>query len=188
MEKVYLDLSTLLRNFRQNGELFGDVPAKKLGNKAPWKARLRVVEGIITSCQILDNRDAVVNAGELALDTLYKLGPLNWEIVPDVREGSGQFPALNRARKSGALPGITDRVPPEPDPAPVHWPIPYRLMNITLKQMNETQWPRDYRLVYILVDGTRTSEKIAGMLAMSLSDVEQILGELQSMRIVDLNP
>ena len=74
VEKVYLDLSTILRNFHQNGELSGDVPAKKLGNKAPWKARIRVVEGIVTSCQILDNRDAVVNSGELALDALYKLG------------------------------------------------------------------------------------------------------------------
>lgn len=188
VEKVYLDLSTILRNFHQNGELSGDVPAKKLGNKAPWKARIRVVEGIIISCQILDNRDAIVNSGELALDALYKLGPLNWEVIPDPQEGSGKLPVLKPARKSGALPGVTDRISPEPDPVPAHAPVPYRLMNITLKQMNQTQWPRDFRLVYILVDGTRTSEKIASMLAMSLADVEQVLRELQSMRIIDLNP
>lgn len=189
VEKFYLDLQTILQRFHQTGELHGDVPAKKLGNKAPWKARLRIVEGSVTSCQILDNRDAVVNSGELALEALCKLGPLHWEVIPDPPEGSGKLPAIKPPRKSGTLPGLSERVPPPPsETAATRSPIPYRLVNITLKQMNETQWPRDYRLIYILIDGTRSSDKIASMLAMSLADVELILRELQSMRIIDLNP
>ena len=185
MEKFYLDLATILQNFRQNGELYADLPAKKLGNKAPWKAQLRVSEGTVITCQILDNRGTVVHAGDSALETLYKLGALNWEVVPDLLDGTGKLPALTPARKSGTLPPL----PPEPEPVPSPpSPVPYRLMNITLKQMNQTQWPRDYRLIYILVDGTRTTEKIASMLTMPLADVEQILHELQVMRIIDLNP
>jgi hypothetical protein len=188
VEKFDLDLATILQNFRQNGELHGDLPAKKLGNKAPWKALLGVVEGTVISCQILDNRGAVVNSGELALEALYKLGPLNWEVIPEPPEGTGKLPAFKPTRKSGALPASPTGTAPLPNPAPAQAPTPYRLMDITLKQMNQTQWPRDYRLVYILVDGTRTNEKIASMLAMPVSDVEQILRELQSMRIIDLNP
>ncbi len=188
VEKFYLDLATILQSFHQNGELHGDLPAKKLGNKAPWKALLSVVEGTVTSCQILDNRGAVVNSGELALEALYKLGPLNWEVIPDPLEGSAKLPAFKPTRKSGALPAPSTGTAPLPNPAPAQSPTPYRLMNVTLKQMNQTQWPRDYRLVYILVDGQRTNEKIASMLAMPIADVEQILRELQSMRIIDMNP
>ena len=188
VDKFYLDLATILQGFRQqNGDLYGDIPAKKLGNKTLWKAQLRVVEGTVISCQILDNLGAVVNSGEAALDALDKLGRLNWKVIPDPPEGSGPLPNLNPTRKSGALPRLPDRTTPAPDAEPIHSSVPYRLVNITLKRMNETQWPRDYRLVYILVDGTRTQEKIASMLVMPPADVERVLRDLQNMRIIDLN-
>lgn len=193
MEKFYLDLDLILQRFRQSGELHGIIPAKKLGNKSPWKAHLRVLEGKVISCQILDNRDAVVNSGELALDTLYKLGPLYWEIIPELPGGTGPLPAISPLKKpgSGNLPSGQQRVvqPPAPEPFPAQeGPIPYRLMNVTLRQMNQTQWPRDYRMVYILIDGTRPSTTIARMLALPLADVEQILHELQRMRIIEMKP
>ncbi|HEY3993893.1 MAG TPA: hypothetical protein VGM01_13585 [Ktedonobacteraceae bacterium] len=192
MEKFYLDLATILQKFRQNGELSADLPAKKLGNKAPWKAQLRVDEGLVTSCQILDQRGSIVHSGEPALEALYKLGPLHWEIAPDLLDGSSKLPTLNQTRKSGPLAVPPANTIPAPVPASVpdsssaDTPVPYRLLTVTLKQMNQTQWPRDYRLVYILIDGIRTTEKIANMLAMPLADVEQILRELQVMRIIDI--
>ncbi|HEY0752738.1 MAG TPA: hypothetical protein VGD98_02070 [Ktedonobacteraceae bacterium] len=187
MEKFHLDLDTILQNFRQNGILYGDIPARKLGNKVPWKTRIRIVEGHVISCQILDSRDAIVSSAEQALEALRKLGPIDWEVLPDAREETGKLPALKPNKKSGALPELPERVPPSSD-SPSSSPVPCRLMNVTLKQMHQTQWPRDYRLVYILIDGIRSSAKIAEMLALPLADVEQILLELQSMRIIDLQP
>ncbi len=185
VEKFYLDLASILQSFRQNGELSAELPAKKLGNKTPWRARLRVSEGQVITCQIFDSRGTLIDAGDAALEALYKLGPLNWEVLPDrLERGSGKLPVLDPMKQSGPLPAVK----PEPEQPPGPSPTPYRLMTITLKQMNQTQWPRDYRLVYILIDGIRTTEKIASMLAMPLTDVEQIIHELQAMRIIDLNP
>lgn len=188
VEKFYLDLETILQSLRQNGELHGEIPAKKLGNKAPWKARLRVAGGHIVSCQILDQRDVVVSSGEMALEALYKLDAIHWEVRPDSLENTGQVPAVKAGHKSGTLPNLVDRVPPAADPEPVHSPTPYRLVNVSLRQMNQTQWPRDYRLVYILIDGTRSISRIAEMLTMQRADVELILQELKTMRIIEINP
>lgn len=193
VEKFYLDLDLILQRFRQSGELHGTIPAKKLGNRSPWTARLRVVEGRVMSCQIFDNRDAVVNSGEPALDTLYKLGPLYWEIIPELPGGTGPLPAISPLKKpgSGNLPSGPQRIvqPPMPEPVPTgEEPVPSRLMNVSLRQMNQTQWPRDYRMVYILIDGKRSSATIARMLSFPLADVEQILLELQRMRIIEITP
>ncbi len=192
MEKFYLDLDLILQRFRQSGELHGAIPAKKLGNRAPWKARLRVIEGRVISCQILDNRDAVVNAGEPALEALYKIGPLYWEIIPELPGGTGPLPAISPLKQPGSgklSSGPQQVVPPAPQPLPAPaGEIPYRLMNVTLRQMNQTQWPRDYRMVYILVDGTRSSTQIARMLSLTPAHVEQILHELQKMRIIEMKP
>lgn len=188
VDKFFLDLGTILQRLRQNGELYGEIPARKLGNKAPWKARIRVAEGHIVSCQILDQRDVVISSGEMALEALYNLEPINWEIRPDALENSGKLPAVKPNRQSGVLPGVPERIPPPHDPEPVHSPTPYRLVNVSLKQMNQTQWPRDYRLVYILIDGTRSTIRIAEMLTMTRADVELILQELKTMRIIEINP
>lgn len=189
MEKFYLNLELILQRFRQSGELLSDIPAKKIGNKAPWRARIRVDEGKISSCQIFDHRDAIVSSGGPALEALYKIGPLYWEVIPDLAGDTGKIPVMQPLKKpnSGSLSGTPERIIlPRPSIVPNQERVPYRLVNVTLKQMNQTQWPRDYRMVYILIDGTRGSEKIARMLALPLADVELILSELQSMRIIDI--
>ena len=188
VEKFYLDLDTILERFHHSGELLGEIPAKKLGNKTPWKARLRVEKGSVTSCQIVDTSGAMINKGDLALEALHKLGPLTWEVILDPLEGTGKLPAVPSSKKSSPLPSGPERPIPAPSQPPAPPRMPYRLVNVSLQQMNQTQWPREYRLVYVLVDGIRNSEKIAGMLAMSQPDVESILNDLKDMLVIDLNP
>jgi hypothetical protein len=188
VEKFYLDLDTILQRFHHSGELLGEIPAKKLGNRTPWRARLRVDKGSVTSCQIVDTFGAVIDKGDLALEALHKLGPLTWEVILDPLEGTGKLPVAPSLRKSSTLPSVPERPVPAPNQPPAPPQVPYRLVNVSLQQMNQTQWPREYRLVYVLVDGIRSSEKIAGMLAMPRPDVEFILNDLKDMRVIDLNP
>lgn len=196
VEKFYLDLGSILQSFHHSGELIGEIPAKKLGNKVPWKAHLRVVDGNIISCFIIDNRGATLHSSDEAIKMLYKVGTLTWEIILESLENTGKTttgktPAAQPPRSSGPLPGfpMEKAVPPAfPDPEPVRVRVPYRLMNISLQQMNQTQWPREYRLVYILIDGERSSEKIASMLAMSPQAVQEILLELKKMLLLDFRP
>lgn len=183
VEKFYLDLETILQSLHLSGTLHGEIPAKKLGNRAPWQAWLRLVEGQVAACQILDNLGAVVNAGEFALEAIAKLGPLNWEVIPEALEGTLKLPRISQ---SGPLPPATETALQTPPVLPLI--IPQRLLNVTLKQMNQTEWPRNYRMIYLLVDGIRTSEKIASMLLIPQPEVEQILHELQEMRIIDIKP
>src|SRR5215831_15774239 len=109
VDKFYLDLDLILQRFRQNGLVLGDIPpTKKIGNKVPWKARLRVVEGTVIACQILDHNEAVMHSGEKALEALYKLGPLYWEIIPDIPGGkaisvdTGKLPVVPTLKKPGS--------------------------------------------------------------------------------------
>lgn len=183
MEKFYLDLETILQSIHLSGALHGEIPAKKLGNKAPWQARLRLTGGQVTACQILDNLGAVVNAGEPALEAISKLGSLNWEVIPEPLEGTLTMPPF--INKSGPLSPAEEQAAPVPAHVPL---VPYHLVNVTLKLMNQTDWPRNYRMIYLLVDGTRTGDKIAIMLTLPLAEVEQILYELQKMRVIDLKP
>lgn len=188
MEKVYLDLETILLNFHQSGDLYADLPAKKLSNKVPWKAHLRVVEGNVVACQILDNVGAEVNSGDRALKALYQLGRLFWEFSFDPQPGAS-IPADSQADKSsGTLPGSPEQLPITPELPVTRHLVPRRLIAITVKQMNQAQWPRDYRMIYLLIDGQRTVEKIANMIGLPLQEVELVLHDLHSSRLIDLAP
>ena len=199
VEKYTIDLDTILQilqGFHQNGTLHGDLPARKLENKAPWQAQLRLVEGEVISCTIVDEKGAVVRAGEAALQSLRKAGQLNWVMVQDV-EQTLPPPAIRLDRVSGTLPS-DPRLPAQPRlpaprlPAAPYWkafprsPVPRRVINVSAEQMNQGRWPRNHRMVYAMVDGARPIEKIAALLSLRSEEVEQILRDLQTMRIIVL--
>lgn len=207
VEKYTIDLDTILqilRGFHKSGTLHGELPARKLDNKVPWQAQLRLLEGEVIACSILNERGAVVRSGEDALKALRRAGNLNWTMVPDAQQ-TGHLPAVRLDRVSGSLPSdprlpIPPRTdprfptPPRSDPhLPVapYWkaarmPVARRLVLVTAEQMNLEGWPRNYRQVYAMVDGTRTCEKIASLLSLRPEEVEYILRDLQMRRVLIL--
>lgn len=65
-------------------------------------------------------------------------------------------------------------------------PVARRLVLVTTERMNLEGWPRNYRQVYAMVDGMRTCEKIASLLSLRPEEVEYILRDLQTRRVLIL--
>ena len=187
MEKYYIDLDTILQilqGFHQNGVLHGDLPAKKLGNKVPWKAQLRMLEGKVITCSILDHQGDVVSSGEATLKALRGAGMVSWEMIAEPQTGTMSVPVIRPGSLSGPLSSASNRpFAPQQSLMP-RYPIPRRLVSVTSEQMTSAQWPRYHRMVYVLIDGVRSSEKIANMLSLRPEDVEQVLRDLQHIRVI----
>jgi hypothetical protein len=62
--------------------------------------------------------------------------------------------------------------------------VPTRSIFVTQSQMSA--WPRRQRIVYALVDGKNTVQRIAEILSLSLFVVEQVLRDLQMIHVVSL--
>ena len=57
-------------------------------------------------------------------------------------------------------------------------------MDVNLAEINT--WPRKYRQVYVLIDGTHSVDKIAAMLSTTPQTVEDILQEMQAIGAIIL--
>lgn len=197
VEKYTIDLDTILQilqSFHRSGTLQGDLPARKLNNKVPWQAQLRLLEGEVTACSILDERGAVVQSGGVAFKSLQKVGKINWTMIQESEQTSHQ-PAIRFDRVTGHLPSNPQLpVPFQTEPHLSTGPygqaprplVARRLMHVTVEQMNQEGWPRNYRQVYAMADGTRTIEKIATLLALHPQEVASILYDLQRRRVLIL--
>lgn len=49
----------------------------------------------------------------------------------------------------------------------------------------DTSWPREYRLVFALIDGKRTSGEIATLLHKPIEVVEQVLNYFQTIGLIE---
>jgi hypothetical protein len=190
VEKYTIDLDTILQvlgGFQQNGLLQGDLPAKKLGNKVPWKAYLRLSEGKVVSCSIVDEKEMLVRVGQDALQMLRGAGQLHWLMSRD-DGGDNEQAVMEGPRRTTNVLSQYSPAPPQPQwgafPSPL---VPRRLVMISMEQMNQGRWPRGYRQVYAMIDGARTIETIASLLTLPLGSVEQILNDLQKMNIIAID-
>jgi hypothetical protein len=103
VETYTIDLDAILQIlggcYQQNGTLHGDVPPRKLDNKVPLKAQLRLFEGEVISCTILDERGTVISTGKVVLEALRRAGQLNWTMM---QEAEQSFLSVEQDHFSGA--------------------------------------------------------------------------------------
>ncbi len=221
METYTIDLDTILQilgGYQQNGTLHGDVPPRKLDNRVPLKAQLRLFEGEVISCTILDERGTVISTGKIALEALRRAGQLNWTMMQEAEQSflsveqdhfSGASnprlptvqtnPSLPAASSNPRLPIVqtSPRLPAVPTnprlPVAPNWKtypqlsVPRRLVTVTPEQMRQGQWSRNHRMVYGMIDGIRTIEKIADLLSLRPEEVDQLVRDLQTIRVVALD-
>lgn len=202
METYTIDLDTILQilgGYQQNGTLHGDIPPRKLDNKVPLKAQLRLFEGAVISCTILDEKGAIVLTGGTALKALRQAGQLNWTMMQEAEQSflsveehfsGASNPQLPTVQTSPRLPAAPSnpRLPVAPNwKAYPQLAVPQRLVTVTPEQMRQGQWSRNHRMVYGMIDGVRTIEKTAALLSLYPQEVEQIVRDLQTIRVVALN-
>ncbi|HEV2662737.1 MAG TPA: hypothetical protein VGU68_19175 [Ktedonobacteraceae bacterium] len=202
METYTIDLDTILQilgGYQQNGTLHGDIPPRKLDNKVPLKAQLRLFEGEVISCTILDERGTVISTGKVALEALRRAGQLNWTMMQGAEQSflsveqdhftgasNPQLPTVQTSPRLSAVP-TNPRLPIAPNwKAYPQLAVPQRLVTVTTEQMRQGQWSRNHRMVYGMIDGVRTIEKIAELLSLRPEEVEQIARDLQTIRVVAL--
>jgi hypothetical protein len=208
MQKYELDLETLLsllEEMRQNSILFANVPPGILGQKTGFQVRIDLVEGKIAYCHIEDDEGRIhVLGNQKAFSLLYGMGTLEWYVethLPDTPLPTNTTLPLPRAM----LPTNTQPLPramlptntrPLPAPSPYDTvPLP-SLSSIVPrptvynKSLVLQRLSRSQRRVLVLVDGTKSVEKIASMLYPSSQDSIQVvlktLRELESLGLITM--
>ncbi|QBD81730.1 hypothetical protein EPA93_39475 [Ktedonosporobacter rubrisoli] len=148
----------------------------QLGTKEPCQVLIEMINGEISSCEIKNKKGHTLLAGKQALDTIAGVGKLNWE-----------FELKPKAPDTSTFPQAS----PQPETTPMRYPsyldtspIPIRTPHMMFADVQ--QWPRKYRQVFVLIDGQRSSEKIALMLSQPQAVIEGILRELQARGVIFL--
>jgi len=208
MQKYDLDLETLLsllEEMRQSGILITNVPSGFLGQKNGCQVRIDLIEGKIAYCHIEDSEGRIhVLGNNKAFSLLYGMGTLEWYLETRLPETpittdtspalpSTKLPAVTRPLPSTKLPAVTG---PHPGVSPYStvpmWSIsavvPRKTVPIEPRTLQTLS--RNQRRVLVLVDGTRSVEKIASILYSSSQDnvqaVLKTLRELESLRLITM--
>lgn len=197
MQKHELDLETLLallEEMRQNGILFTNLPPGLLGQKTGCQVRIDLVEGKVVYCHIEDSTGQIhILDNDKAFSSLYGLGTLKWYVetgLPDVPPPADTNSSPLRAMPSvntGPLPTFSpyDTVPLQN----ISSIVPRKVINVESSALRRLS--RSQRRVLILVDGTRSVEKIASMLYSSSEDniqtVLRTLRELEMLRLITMD-
>ena len=167
-----LDLAALLQmlqEFQQNAILHTEI--ESIPNaRGRFQVQVSLFEGKVSSCLIRDRSGNTLLANSDALDWLQRLGTLNWTLT--LQQSGPAAPAQNSPLLSPSVPRPSI-------------PIPRRIAHVTQEQMS--QWSRKHRAVFVLVDGRKSVEQIAGLLSLPVKEVEKVLRDLQSTRFVALD-
>jgi hypothetical protein len=164
MQSYPLDLATILYLLQgQSGRLHAileEVP----GIREPCQATITLVEGKVASCFLETRRGALVSQGDRAFNLLIGLGTVDWLWEPGFETAS----PTPRRSSTGALSSIPRRREP-------------------LRQDMLEACSRLQRRVLGLVDGRRTIQEIATLLAVPPTEFERlqaVLRELQTMGLI----
>ncbi|HEY7419652.1 MAG TPA: hypothetical protein VH593_31015 [Ktedonobacteraceae bacterium] len=189
MQKYRLDLETLLEyleEMHQNGILFTNVPPGFLGQKTGCQVRIDLVEGKVVYCHIEDSTGQVhvlSNSDNKAFSLLRGMGTLDWYVETDIPNGPSSLAAANSSLRP--TPQMTTS--PLPTLSPQNTPPVQRISSIVPRQVVNIEslvlqrLSRNQRRVLVLVDGTRSIEKIASVLYSS-SQYNNIQGVLRTLR------
>ena len=187
--RVYsLDTETmlqLLRERRQTGILATDLPMGTAGTRGRLRAIVTITAGKIIDCRIEESNGQLWVVGEEALQELHRLGTLDWSLT--LQQTNPKLPAIQQTSPTlDTSPYLQNAPTPITGPIRRDEPqIPLRSMQVEVSQM--TQWPRTHRMVYAMIDGKNTTKRIAELLSLQTTTLEQILRDLQNMRVITMN-
>jgi hypothetical protein len=203
-----IDLETMvqiLQEHRQTGMLQAELPGGMAGLRERCRIEIDVVKGNIVACRVENSSERVVLWGDDALREVHRLGVVDWtltlrrEPLPPLHESSSGLrtrPLSSWERMSmtdpfmrtplGSTTGSTPVVRPVTGSFPVAGTslIPRRTKEVEPGQMHA--WHRTQRMVYALIDGKNSVQRITSMLSLSPRVVEQVLRALQAMGVIVL--
>jgi len=185
------DLTSLLwilKTSRQSGIVLLELrDVKGTSTGEPWQAYLYLVEGRAVACRIYSKKDGRVLLGnEEAMHWLarWEKREFAWKALT-----SEQSRAILFAQQSSSPQGLL----PSPQRAASaqrlnevmaanNDGVPQRLVSVEKNIMRS--WPRNHRLIFALVDGKRSVEKIAAMLKLTQKNVEEVLSDLHRIGVI----
>jgi hypothetical protein len=160
------DLSEILRTLKET-EASGVIYTEGMSPGGPWQAELTLFKGQVTSCQVRSSEDgrSLLTDYE-ALRWLASLGYLIWKRVTST-------PKQNSPLHDSQATLLQS------------YEVPRRLA--PAEQVGMHSWSRKQRQVFALVDGRRSTERIAAILCQPLSVVGEILYDLQAKGVIAVN-
>lgn len=164
-----LDFETIkqvMQEHQKTGYLYADVLAGASGLSESGRIEVRLYAGSVVSCFIVGNSGKRLTEKE-SVKKIERMGRLKWTFT--LQE---EYAAL-------------------PDPALLFVPeeiavFPRRV--VALEQWQMQSWPRLHRMVFALSDGTRSIPKIAEVLSVAPTQVENALRDLQSINVIAMMP
>jgi len=170
----HIDLTTILCVFaHQSGKLDTDL-RRVPGVKEHCHAQLFLAEGKVVSC-IIEGKSGVWFSGEDALRMLQSVGILEWTYTPTTQTAS-------RPAVSTQLSPILQRTELISRNMVVLFPVRTR----RIEQQEFASWSRWQRSVYNLIDGRKSTDDIARVLAQPQERIREILSELQKQGVITL--
>lgn len=201
MAEYYLDLATVvaaLQSLGQTGRIETDlsaIPQKGRGNAQPGHLALVIQNGRVASWVVLDINGRQISAGdENDVGTLQKHYPLRmkWQftqtVLPTSTMSATQFSPVrdsNDARYSNEPPYAFGSSRPRfsSDVSSRRAGVPRRVRVLSAEYL--ALMPRQYRMIYALVNGSNSVERIIQLMtAVPPDTIEMILHELQARDII----
>lgn len=184
MQSFTLDLKTLLQILsrqKQHGLLQAEIPSDKLripGTRQLLQAGILLENGVVRNCAIALRQGERVADGQQALQLLLGVGIIEWHWMVNT-------PQLSLSSPKEASP-VTQPIQMAQAAMPSYSPpIPVSIPRRTPRGDEVWQMlPRDYRKILALVDGQRSVQKLATILAMKEDEVANILRTLQSRGLI----
>jgi hypothetical protein len=162
-----LDFETIklvMQEHQKTGFLYAEIPSGTARLRESCRIEIEIMTGSFVFCTLIGNSGRRLT-GKEAEKELSRLGRLSWTFTP---------------RQEATLPQST-----APVPALLKLPIfPRRIARLEQWQMRN--WSRMHWAVFALVDGTKSSTKIAEMLSVPSDQVEKALRDLQSIGVIAL--
>src|SRR5947209_4748442 len=159
----------VLQQFNYSGEVHADIPAQ-VAIRGGGQVNLVVKDGRILSCLVLNESGQKLYHDQQAYRLLGKLGRLDWELTPF----SSPSPPATPAPTPPAFQPLTR----QPVQTNYGQRSGYPRRQVTSQTQMDT-WSMRHRSVYMLCDGTRSSEQIAVLLSRPRDIIERTLTDLR---------
>ncbi len=162
-----LDLETMrqmMQKYKKTGHLHADLPSGVPSLREPCHVEIALNGGNIVSCSIT-SRHGILITGDKAYRELTRLERIKWTFAP---------PSPPAKQLSIAMDALGNNVIVRP----------YHLVAVETQQMRS--WPQMHKLVYGCIDGTRSVVEIAELLSTTPKNVEDVLRDLRSIRVVEV--
>ncbi|WP_376794968.1 hypothetical protein [Thermogemmatispora sp.] len=163
--KDFASLLQLLSLSQQSGTLI------VLRRGEPWQASLQLQRGRPLSCIIISLADGrLLMSGAQAIDWLASRGELQWHLAEEEQGG----PVRSTSAASARQPGAGERLAGSSSSPALEKGfqlVPRRLLQTPAL----SSWSREERLIFALIDGSRTVAEIAHLLRRSPERITSIL-------------